>query len=124
MARPAIRRAVLPLSARNERGGGRGEGPPRAQCDASRQRARSSPPPGVFGGGASLSERRGRCPRADLCSSALEVQPPPGFLGGGASLSERRGVPARQTPAHKPRDDFVVTDRTYPPGLGPDPYDP
>jgi hypothetical protein len=59
--RPFRAHAVFPLSPRNEGGGGRGVGPlARERRSIHRARTAVQPPPGFFGGGASLSERRGR----------------------------------------------------------------
>ncbi len=59
------------------------------------------PPPVFFGGGASLSERRGRAPRAgpsEALAPLPHTQPPPVFFGGGGRVVRaRRGRPLAGT---------------------------
>ena len=55
------------------------------RCHAGTGFVAGQPPPGVIGGGASLSERRGRRAGSAIVLDAVDPS------GGGASLGERRG---------------------------------
>jgi hypothetical protein len=108
----------LPLSSRNERGGGRGEGPPvRRQFDARRRvsiHRQHQPPPAVLGEVASLSEPEGvpagaarSLPKRDRIHP-LSVRNERGEAGGGAPRGRQFGARRRASIHRQPQSPPAV----------------